>query len=256
MDVNTDTRLRAIPFAIDSELREAATNHGYQREYGEADGWKFFRSDSAPCEVALGASETHWFLSVEHAGVAVELEGLRVDQPAKGFPAAFAFDTQSAMRVALSRVYQLSRSLPSAPLSAFVAETQGLGETEGDQLIRRRIGQDVFRASLIDYWNGRCPITSIEDLDLLRASHIVPWSRCATDAERLDVHNGLLLAAHWDAAFDAGLVSFDDEGAVLVSHRLSPNAQILLLGGPLPRLNLTTFHHNRLSWHREYIFQK
>ena len=39
---------------------------------------------------------------------------------------------------------------------------------------------------------------------MLRASHSVPWAACASDAERLDVHNGLLLAAHWDAAFDAG----------------------------------------------------
>ena len=31
------------------------------------------------------------------------------------------------------------------------------------------------------------------------------------DALRLDVHNGLLLSALWDAAFDAGLISFADD---------------------------------------------
>jgi putative restriction endonuclease len=40
-----------------------------------------------------------------------------------------------------------------------------------------------------------------------------PSSRC-------ELHNGLLLSALWDAAFDHGLVSFAD-GAVLASPQLS-----------------------------------
>ena len=38
--------------------------------------------------------------------------------------------------------------------------------------------------------------TGITDPALLRASHIVPWAECG-DAQRLDVHNGLLLSALW-----------------------------------------------------------
>ena len=34
----------------------------------------------------------------------------------------------------------------------------------------------------------------------------IPWSDC-NDEQRLDVHDGLLLSALWDAAFDQGLVS-------------------------------------------------
>jgi len=41
------------------------------------------------------------------------------------------------------------------------------------------------------------------------------------DAQRLDVHNGLLLSALWDAAFDGGLVSFTNDGTVLASVELS-----------------------------------
>ena len=67
------------------------------------------------------------------------------------------------------------------------------------------------------YWGGRCAITEVTEPRLLRASHIKPWAKCETDAERLDVYNGLLLAAHLDAAFDAGLISFTDEGAILFS---------------------------------------
>jgi HNH endonuclease len=54
------------------------------------------------------------------------------------------------------------------------------------------------------YWKNTCPITGITDSALLRASHIIPWARCESDAERMDVHNGLLLSSLWDAAFDQG----------------------------------------------------
>lgn len=64
--------------------------------------------------------------------------------------------------------------------------------------------------------------------ELLRASHIKPWAECSTDDERLDVFNGLLLAPHLDALFDAGWVTFDDDGMVLVSASLPSDAAMLL----------------------------
>ena len=65
------------------------------------------------------------------------------------------------------------------------------------------------------------------DQDLLRASHIIPWKHCRTDATRLDVHNGLLLSALRDAAFDRGWVTFDE----LASHGFHP------VSARQPRLN-------------------
>jgi predicted restriction endonuclease len=56
--------------------------------------------------------------------------------------------------------------------------------------------------------------------EVLRASHIKPW-KPSTDRERLDGHNGLLLTADLDALFDRGLISFDDDGEMLVSARLT-----------------------------------
>jgi putative restriction endonuclease len=48
----------------------------------------------------------------------------------------------------------------------------------------------------------------------------MPWSHCKSDVQRLDVYNGFLLSALWDAAFDAGLMTFDDDGNVLPSPRM------------------------------------
>ncbi|MFB9268081.1 HNH endonuclease [Bradyrhizobium erythrophlei] len=65
------------------------------------------------------------------------------------------------------------------------------------------------------------------DSQLLRVSHIVPWSDC-TDEQRLNVHSGLLLSALWDAAFDRGLVSFTDDGIPLASPKLTEMARTAL----------------------------
>jgi putative restriction endonuclease len=83
------------------------------------------------------------------------------------------------------------------------------------------VGQDIFPRALIAYWNETCPLTGITDPALLRASHIVPWAECESDALRLDVYNGLLLSSLWDAAFDCGLISFDLAGTPIVSSKLS-----------------------------------
>jgi predicted restriction endonuclease len=115
-----------------------------------------------------------------------------------------------------------------------------------------RVGQNLFRKALLEYWNHRCPLTGISEPALLRASHIVPWAECDDDAHRLDVHNGLLLSALWDAAFDAGLISFSNQGEFLFHHRLSEIDRQFLLHGAAPRLTgLTTRHLPNLARHRD-----
>lgn len=79
----------------------------------------------------------------------------------------------------------------------------------------------------------------------------MPWAECSSDAERLDVFNGLLLCAHWDAAFDAGLVSFADDGSVLAKADLDPAAVDTLSLSKAPRLRLEAAHRAQLARHRE-----
>jgi hypothetical protein len=94
-------------------------------------------------------------------------------------------------------------------------------------------------------------MTGIADEALLRASHIVAWADCESDDLRLDVHNGLLLSALWDAAFDCGLVSFGDGGEVLISKKLGLAAiNCLGLGASIPTMQLTDEHRKNLARHR------
>ena len=106
------------------------------------------------------------------------------------------------------------------------------------------------------YWKNTCPITGITDSALLRASHIIPWARCESDAERLDVHNGLLLSSLWDAAFDEGLVTFDDEGRPIASSDLTDAAIAALQLSNAVALPLTPEHRVRLAWHRTHLWQR
>jgi hypothetical protein len=79
---------------------------------------------------------------------------------------------------------------------------------------------------------------------------IVPWADC-DDAQRLDVHNGLLLSALWDAAFDRGLISFADDGTVLASAQLSETARTVLALNGAPHLpGLRDAHQKNLALHR------
>lgn len=239
------------PFIIREECHKAAWQHGYRRVLGEQDGWAAFESTTAKGTVWLAASSAQgpWFLALDHPGVIRELNLPPAGVEGPGV-ARLEFPDLPALYAVLPRLYQLAVSLPDAPLKAFQQQTATLPRsTETERLVVQRIGQDIFRASLMDYWQGRCPLTGITDPALLRASHIVPWSECESDAQRLDVHNGLLLSALWDAAFDRALVTFADDGNPEFSPNLSAAARASLLWSkPIP---LTAAHRQNLIHHRD-----
>jgi HNH endonuclease len=241
-------------FVVRTEAQKAAWDNGFRLDRGvESGGWLGYGSTTAKGEIWIAGVPPRgpWLLSINHSGVAAELATMpRSPLPGPGL-ATLSFASLTALHAALDRAYKLSVSLPDAPLGRFRARTSHLPQTtEAERLVVQRIGQDIFRAALMDYWEGRCPITGITDPVLLRASHIVPWAEC-DDAQRLDVHNGLLLSALWDAAFDTGLVSFADDGTVLASPELNAAARTALGIENVPPLpNLRDAHRLNFAAHR------
>ena len=142
---STASRLGLYPFALQSELRDAANEHGYRIGPEQAAGWLFFRSATAPGEIAVAASESGmagpFFLSVEHPGAARELKAAYASPCCKGHAAAFTFPDRDALFAGVSAVYRLSMSLPTLPYEEFVKETGHLGDTEGERAQKVRIGQ-------------------------------------------------------------------------------------------------------------------
>ena len=99
-----------------------------------------------------------------------------------------------------------------------------------------------------------CRVTRLKEMEHLRASHIKPW-REASDEERLDGNNGLLLAPHIDHLFDRGYISFSDEGDVLLSASLSKEAATAL--GVAEVDTVGSFNAKQrvyLAYHREKVF--
>jgi hypothetical protein len=240
-------------FVVRTEAQKAAWDNGYRLERGVESGWLHYASTTAPGSIWIAGASAQgpWLLSLDHSGVVAEIALLVSPAPGPG-RAIFMFASLTDLHVALDRVYKLAMSLPEAPLERFKAKTANLARTtEAERLVIQRIGQDVFRDALLDYWGGRCPLTGITDRALLRASHIVPWSDCG-DEQRLDVHNGLLLSALWDAAFDKGLISFADDGAVLMNPRLSETARkALRIDTAPPMAGLREEHCKNLARHRK-----
>lgn len=236
-------------------MDKAAAANGFRLERGIDHGWMHFASTTARGSIWIGGASKDgpWLLSVERCEVSAEMDFAPTANPIGPGVATYSFDRLSGLYGSLDRAYGLSLSLPDAPLNAFRAAVQGIPRlTEIDRLTVQRVGQDLFRQALITYWNGRCPLTGISDPALLRASHIIPWAECLTDDQRLGVHNGLLLSALWDAAFDSGLISFSDDGTAVASDRISQEAAALLDLPHAPKLlRLTPEHKAALRWHRE-----
>lgn len=162
-------------------------------------------------------------------------------------------DSYDNLYEVLKTVSAQARTLPNRIADVFRTKVARLPQsTEAERLVVQRVGQELFRDSLLDYWQGRCSVTGLTVPPLLRASHIKPWAKCETDNERLDVFNGLLLAPHIDALFDGGWISFTDQGAVIVSDFLPSSAREQLGVTDSWRIrNLASGHVPYLEFHRK-----
>ncbi|WP_339880611.1 HNH endonuclease [uncultured Algoriphagus sp.] len=92
--------------------------------------------------------------------------------------------------------------------------------TEREGLVTSRVGQGAYRKGIIHRWNYQCAVTQFSDPKILIASHIVPW-KDASDEQRLDVDNGILLSPTYDALFDRHLISFENSGKILLSDQIT-----------------------------------
>jgi putative restriction endonuclease len=242
-----------------TRLEKAATDNGFDLALGPEGDWLVFASTQCPLRVWLRAFGDGLFLaalSMRNVLVALDVGTPMVNPLPDGATGARSVGDIPTLHRLLRRAFQLSKSLPNELLHSFEKQVATLPKaTEAERLVVQRVGQDLFRKGLLAFWEGRCAITGLAVPALLRASHIKPWADCASDAERLDVYNGLLLAPHLDAAFDRGFITVQDDGTVVVSAALDDESRSILgLEGPLRVRGLSDGHRGYLPWHRERVF--
>ncbi len=126
-------------------------------------------------------------------------------------------------------------------------------ETERKGLVTSRVGQGAYRKRIIHHWEYKCAVTGFDKLRVLIASHILPWAK-SNDNQRLDVYNGILLSPTYDALFDRNLISFENNGRIILSDIIEKEAfaKIGVTGKELiSKFNKPNFEY--LEMHRSNI---
>jgi hypothetical protein len=159
-------------------------------------------------------------------------------------------------RVPVSEIIRRGRAKDPIDEKIAALRRAGAKNKEIEALIKLRIGQGRFRTELLRMWNGRCCVTGITTPRAIRASHIKSWKK-STRQECRDPYNGLPLVATLDALFDAGLITFADDGEMRVSKVVSRGERELL---GLDGLRMVRAPHSKtarfLKWHRAHPFKK
>ena len=136
-----------------------------------------------------------------------------------------------------------------------IRKDRTISETQKELLTFARIGQGKYRKDLIELW-GKCSVSECNMTDLLIASHIKPWSESSNE-EKLDRYNGLLLLPNYDKLFDKHLISFDDDGKIIISSQIKEE-EYKVLGISANDKLFNVFEENKpyLKIHREIFCSK
>ncbi|ABY28695.1 restriction endonuclease [Methylobacterium sp. Leaf119] len=244
------------PLTVWINLKQAAYRNGFGKGLDQAhvdQGWYRLRSTTTPFQVHVAASGVNgpWLLAYTEPRIAADLLPGTAYLGPRPAQTGLMLNSLSDLAAALLQIYHLvTEALKPSAYQEFLDQTQSLPDTtEAERVAIVRTAQGIFRRHLDTYWNQACAITGMRDRELLRASHIKPWT-ASNDYERVDVYNGLLLSALWDAAFDQGLVSFSDDGHLLVSMKLSDRAIAVLTDGRPVTVPISAGHAPYLNDHR------
>jgi hypothetical protein len=163
-----------------------------------------------------------------------------------------------APQAALEILNRLDKTIDiDSVINAGQASNAGYVSTTVSRSVNARVGQDKFRDDLMTLWGGQCALTGVDRKELLIASHTKPW-RLSNDKERTDKNNGFLFESRIDKLFDARLISFDDDGRILISTLLSESNVLALQikKDQKIRNSLNSVQKDYLKFHREQLFGK
>lgn len=148
-------------------------------------------------------------------------------------------------------------NLAEAQDDYLVLGAQPLSSADRQIIARSRgIAQRVFRGNLFRLWNGACAVTGVREPLALKACHVKPLAVANTE-EKIDPFNGILLVPNLDALLTKGLISFREDGTVMVSSHWAADDQRLM--HVTPDLHLRQAFREAqpyLAYHRECCFRR
>lgn len=134
-----------------------------------------------------------------------------------------------------------------------IIDVEKIEKTERDIISKARIGQSDLRAILLNN-KECCEVCGIKTKSILITSHIKPWAKSDKN-EKLDSENVLLLCPTHDALFDKGLISFDNNGQIIISNKLDDTDKNLLRLTGKESIDVKTDAKIKyLEYHRKNIF--
>ncbi len=205
-----DTRIKAIGVVTGKAQTGPKPDFGSAGSHWSREGW-FVPVDYCILERQIRpkdhAAILRPFLPARYSPLQPSGDGLQSVYLAE-VPQALADALVGLIGQAYWAAYAEIAALQNAPEpdDVEILEEHIIGPTFREQLVRARRGQGVFRANVLLH-EERCRVTGVDEPRHLKASHIKPW-RDASDAERLDGANGLLLSPHIDHLFDQGYITF------------------------------------------------
>jgi hypothetical protein len=186
-------------------------------------------------------------LSEQLAAALIDLLGAEARDLVRGLRVAEEAPIAVALGLAQWEEHELSR----------VRGDASIPETQRQAVLMARRGQGLFKQRVMRIERA-CRVTGVVREEHLRASHCKPW-RDATNEERLDGENGLLLTPSIDHLFDRGFIGFDGDGALIVSPVAHRDSLQRMGIDPQRSMNVGAFSVGQkryLEFHRDNVLLK
>jgi putative restriction endonuclease len=220
------------------------------------DGEKGHGSDNRILNASHNGEEIHLFYR-DHRLTPFTYHGKVVMVRCQKFtdrPSEFVFNVVAlAGKLISSEAMQLAEE----PVDYAVLSEAGMNSIDRAVTTKSRgIAQRLFRGNLLRLWQGSCAVTSVQETRVLRSGHIKPWADSNVQ-EKVDHFNGLLLVPNLDALFNEGLISFQDNGSVLVSKDWRGDDQRRMhIKSDLALRHVHSASRPYLEYHRDVIFKR
>lgn len=184
----------------------------WEGENGHGTDERIAAASSKGEEIHLFYRERHHSDFIYHGKVILAHWSKRSDAPSE-----FVFKVAS---LNIAETYLQTQATADLQADYQIATETALNAIDKQILTRSRgFAQRLFRGNLFRLWDGTCAVTGVREPKVLKAGHIKPWANSDV-TEKVDHFNGLLLIPNLDSLFNEGLISFKDDGNVMVSNKL------------------------------------